>query len=419
MLCTIGVSHKTAPLDVRERLAVVEADLPRMLADLASDPEITEALLLSTCNRTEAYLATVDRPPVRRIAAVLSAGRDMPPEAFLPQLAVFTGEDAARHALRVAAGLESMVVGEPQILGQVRRAFVAARRSGTTGPVLSRLMQVAIACGRRVRAETGLGRRAASVPHAAMSRARAVFGSLAGRRMAIVGAGEMAELVAKVFTQAGARLTAVANRTVATAQALGARYGASGIPLEGLRDAIAETDLVVVSIGAETPVLGPADLERPHVRPVPLLVIDIGVPRGVAPEARALPHVTFYDLDELVPASSTDAPGDDLARSSDIVEDALGAFMRWLSGRSAVPVIAALHRRAERIIDEELHRARGRLRELDEGQRRAVRGVVEGALRKLLHAPFVRLRAEGDDARVLTLARELFDLDREIEEEGP
>lgn len=417
MLAVVSLNHKTAPLDVREQVAVSEIQISTALKNLAAGSDTTEVLLLSTCNRTEVYLTTADRPPVDRIATVLTARRGIPADLVLPYLSVLDGEEAARHALRVAGGLESMIVGEPQILGQVRRALTAARHAGTTGPVLNRLMQVAIACGRRIHAETDLGRRAASVPHAALSRARRVLDGLTDRRLVIVGAGEMSELIAKVFVQAGARLGAVANRTVPTAQALAARYGAPGISLDELRSAIAGTDILVVSVGAELPVLGRTELEDGHDRRAPLVVIDLGVPRGVDPAARSLRHVTFYDLDDLAPAGVSEVSEDDLARASDIVEEALDALMRWLSGRAAVPVIAALHRRAERIIADELHRARGRLLGLDEHQHRAVRGVVEAALRKLLHAPFVRLRAEGNDARVLTLARELFDLDSETGED--
>jgi glutamyl-tRNA reductase len=411
MLAVIGLTHKTAPLEIREQVAVPEAEIPRLLEVLAALPDVTEAVLLSTCNRTELYVTTADHPALDGLAAVLAGWRNIPVDVILPHLRVVSGEDAARHTLRVAAGLESMVVGELQILGQFRRAFTAARASGTAGLILNRLMQVAIGCGRRVRVETGLGRRAASIPHAAMRRARTALGTLRDRPLAIVGAGEMAELVAKVFTHAGARLVAVANRTVGTASALAARYGATGIGLDGLRDVVGDAEVLVVSIGADEPVLTPELIRQTGPRLGPLVVIDIGVPRGVAPQARALPDVILYDLDELQPARSANTSESDLAQADEIVEDALDAFMRWLGGRSAAPVIAALHRRADRIIEEELHRARGRLRGLDEHQRRAVRGVIEGAVRKLLHAPFVRLRAQGEDARALTLARELFDLE--------
>lgn len=417
MLTLVGLSHQTAPLDVRERVAFSDPDLPEALEALRAIPGAREALLLSTCNRTEVYLVTSDGSPQSAVAGVLADARGTPAAGFRAYLRTLRGEDAARHALRVAAGLESMIVGESQILGQVRRAFAAAREGGTTGPVLNRLMQVAIACGRRVRAQTALGRRAASVPHAALAAAGQALGGVAGRGLVIVGAGEMAELTAKVFTHAGVRLIGVANRTDAAARALAARYAADGTGLEQLAALLDAADIVVVSVGAEPPVLTPSVVDGGRGRRRPMMVIDLGVPRGVAAEVRRLPHVTLCDLDALVPAGGEAPPGEDLARAGEIVDDALDVFARWLGARAAVPVIAALHRRAERIIEEELHRADPRLRGLDDRQRRVVRGVVEGALRKLLHGPFVRLRARGEDERAMALARDLFDLDGDVQEE--
>lgn len=418
MLTFVGLSHQTAPLDVRERVAFSDPDLPQALKALRAIPGVREALLLSTCNRTEVYLVTPDGSPQAAVAGVLADLRGTPAAGFAAYLRTLRGEDAARHALRVAAGLESMIVGESQILGQVRRAFAAAHDGGATGPVLNRLMQVAIGCGRRVRAQTALGRRAASVPHAALAAAQQALGGLAGRGLVIVGAGEMAELTAKVFTHAGIRLIGVANRTEAAAQALAARYAADGTGLERLTAVLEAADIVVVSVGAETPVLTPAIVGAGRGRRRPLMVIDLGVPRGVAADVRGLPQVTLCDLDALVPTGGEAHAAEDLARAEAIVDDALDVFARWLGARAAVPLIAALHRRAEQIIEEELHRADPRLRGLDERQRRVVRGVVEGALRKLLHAPFVRLRARGEDERAIELASELFDLDGDAREEG-
>jgi len=408
MLSAIGLNHKTAPLSVREPLAFAEAELPAALPALRALEGVRETLLLSTCHRTEAYLVCDGRVPVEAVASTLGEMRGIAPEAFAPYLTVWRSEEAARHLLRVAAGLESMVVGEPQVLGQVRRAYAAARDAGTTGLVLNRLMQLAIASGRRVRSQTALGGHGASVPHAAVSCCRAHWGTAAGRRAIIIGAGEMAGLLAKAFVSAGGSVAAIANRTAGHAAPLAARYGARVIGLAEIRGAMAEVDAVLISVGSEAPLLSMADLAA-LVRP--LLVIDIGVPRGVDPGAVRLPAVTLYDLDGLAPFTGQAPAAEDLAAAQAIVDETYEAFIRWLGSRAAVPVIAQLHRRAETIVDEELFRARGRLRGLDEHQRLAVRGVVEGALRKLLHAPFVRLRARGDDTRVLDLARELFDLD--------
>jgi len=402
---------------VRERLAFSEADLPSALRALAATDGVRECLLLSTCNRTEAYLVTAGSPRVREVAGVLGALRGTSVEVFAPYLRVAAGEDAARHVLRVAAGLESMIPGEAQILGQVRRAFLAGREAGTSGAVLHRLMQLALACGRRVRRETGLGQRNASIPHAALALVERVLGGIAGRRVVVVGAGEMGGLAAKVFSQAGAAIAAVANRTPEHARDLARRYGAEWMGLEDLGGRLAGAEVLVVTAGADPPLLGP-EVFAAVSGDRPVLVVDIAVPRGVAPDAGRLAGVTLVDLDALTPAAPSPLPPETLATAESIVEDALGVFVRWMASRAAVPVIAALHRRAARIVDSELSRARGRLRGLDERQQRAVRGVVEGALRKLLHRPVVRLRECGDDARVLSVARELFDLDGEIEEEA-
>ncbi|MDR7548089.1 MAG: glutamyl-tRNA reductase, partial [Armatimonadota bacterium] len=196
----IGLSHKTAPLEVRERLAFGEEELPEALRALRALPGVREAFLLSTCNRTEVYLCTWEQPDRGQVAEALARLRRADAASFLPHLGLAANDEAARHLLRVAAGLESMVVGESQVLGQVRRAFAVARATGATGPVLHRLLQVAIACGRRVRAETSLGRPSASIPHAAFDRCRRSWGSARDRTVGIVGAGEMAQLAAKAFS---------------------------------------------------------------------------------------------------------------------------------------------------------------------------------------------------------------------------
>jgi glutamyl-tRNA reductase len=408
MLSAIGLSHKTAPLSIREPLAFAEAELPSVLPVLLALPGVREALLLSTCHRTEVYLVSEDRPPIEAVISTLGRLRGLDAEEFSSYLFLRRSEDAVRHVLRVAAGLESMVLGEPQVLGQVRRAYGAARLAGTSGPILNRLMQVAIGSGRRVRAETKLGGHGASVPHAVVSCCGAHWGGVTGRRAVVVGAGEMAALLAKTFTSAGGTVVAIANRTAEHAAGLAQRYHAPVIDVSEIPLHLERADAVVVSVGSEHPVLAAPDLARVSR---PLLVVDIGVPRGVDHAVVRVPGVTLYDLDSLAPYTGQAPTADDLAAAQGIVEESYEAFIRWLGSRAAVPLIAELHRLAETIVEDELLRARGRLRGLDERQRMAVRGVVEGALRKLLHAPFVRLRARGDDARVLELARELFDLD--------
>lgn len=417
ILSVVGFSHKTAPLDIRERLAFREAEFGRVLEAFRPLPDVGESLFLSTCNRTEIYMVTSGDPPVSAVADRLGSLRGgLLPSTFESFLSVQQNADAARHLLRVAAGLESMILGESQILGQVRRAFNAAREVSATGPVLNRLTQLAIASGRRVRRETGLSQHASSVPHAVLVFCKGVLGSVRGRRVIIAGAGEMAGLVAKVFTAAGARVTAIANRTLESARLLADRFGAEAIPLQMVGEAVATADVLVATVGAAQPVLRPEDFRIVGDRRVSLLVIDIGIPRGVDPAVAALPGVRLYDLDQMAPRDAgTPIPPEEIAHAEEIVEATLQTFTRWLASRAAVPLIAALRSHTRRIVDEELIRARSRLQGLDDAQRQAVRTVVEASMRKLLHAPFVRLResAQEDDWRMLALVRELFDLNGE------
>ena len=414
----MGLNHKTAPLEVREQVAVDPSAYGPLLAHLHALPGVYESVLLSTCNRTEVLLVTVSEPAVEEITHLLSTVRDVAPGIFSSYLAIHRDVDAARHTLRIAAGLESMVVGEHQILGQVRQAFDAARAAGATGPVLNRLLQLAIAGGRRVRRQTGLSRRASSVPHAARDLSQRLLGSLRGRPVVIVGAGEVAGIAAKLFAASGARITAVANRTVSAARLIASRYGAESLALDDVGNAAASADVLVVSVGADQPILRPQVFESMGARSTPLLVIDLGVPRGVDPHVAAVPGITLHDLDELSHRGMLSLPAAaDVAEAERIIEWTLMLFMRWLASRAAVPLITALHARAAHIIEEELGRARSRLRDLDDGERQVVREVVESAMRKLLHSPFVRLResAQADDPRVLALARELFDLGDELD----
>lgn len=406
-LSVIGLSHKTAPLPVRERLAFAPQDTAAALRALRGGAGARECLLLSTCNRTEAYLVTDSSPSIEEVTAALCGLRGVQAGQVRPWLAVATETDAARHLLRVAAGLESMVVGEPQILRQVRRALEIAQCASATGPVLTRLTQVAIATGRRVRRETGLSLRARSVPREALEVCRRAAGSVRNRRVVVVGAGEMGELVVKAFSAAGASIIAVANRSLEPARLLAARVGATATTLEEIPAALRRADIVVVTVGASPPVISGSAV-TPRV--TPLYLIDLGVPRSVDPAVAHLPGVFLHNLDALGSASS--AVPDHIVREAErIVEEALTAFWHWLQARSAAPLIAALRRHAARIADEEITRAR--LGGLDLRQREAVRATVQAAMARLLHVPTVRLKAGAGDGRLVALAAELFGLDGE------
>ncbi|MGH2405975.1 MAG: glutamyl-tRNA reductase [bacterium] len=412
-LSTIGLSHKTASVEVRERLAFGEAEIPSVVVRLREIDGIDECVLLSTCNRTELYLVAGANPPVGEAVAFLSASRGVPAEAFESALYVYRDMAAARHALRVTAGLDSMIVGEQQILGQVRRAFDIARAADVTGPLLNRLMQLAVATGRRVRRETGLVRSAPSVPRAALAQCRRILTSVRGRRVIVVGAGEVAALMVKVFTAAEARIMAVANRTLDGARVLARRVDAESLSLDQIGAAAADADILIVCIGAAEPIILRHMLESGGRRE-PLTVIDLGVPRGVDAAVASLPAVRLIDLDGLSDVDSgPPITPESLMQAEAIVADTLAAFELWMASRDAVPLIAALRTRAETIVEGEFARARSRLRGLDDDGQEAARALVDAVVRKLLHAPIVRLResAARHDTETLRLARDLFNLE--------
>lgn len=417
VLSAIGLSHKTAPIEVRERMAFAEADLLPVLDAMRGRAGIRECVLLSTCNRAEVYLITPGEPPMVEVAELLAAARGVAAEAFASSLYQYCGIPAARHVMRVAAGLDSMVLGEEQILGQVKRAFDLARLNRSTGPVLNRLMALSITTGRRVRRETGVSRSAPSVPRAAVSLAKRALGSLKGRTALVVGAGEVAGLVVKLLVAAGVRVVAVANRTLEAARGLAALAGAEAVPLEAIAAASRDVELCVVCVGAGAPLVSPAMIGGDRDRP--LLVIDLGIPRGVDAAVAALPGVALHLLDQLpVEPASGGVPPEELARAEEIVKASLAGFEEWMASRLAVPLITALHGRADRIVQDELARARVRLQGLDEAEHAAVRVVAEAVARKLLQTPIVQLRksAARQDTRTLEAAGDLFEL--KVDPEG-
>lgn len=408
-----GINHKTAPVAFRARFVFADAEVTEALSAIRTLPGVDECLLLSTCNRTEVYTHTSHDPSAAVVQRALCDLKRLPAISSSACMAL-DGAGAVQHAFRVAAGLESMVVGEAQILGQVRRAYETARDRGVTGPVLNRLMQLAIAAGKRVRRETPLGARSVSAAHAAMSACRQVLGSIAGRRILIVGAGEMAALVVKVFTAAGARIAVVANRTLDDAHLLAGRAGARPVSLTELPSVTTEIDAMIVAVGALDPILRHDHVRVAAGRIPPLVIVDLGVPRGVEAEVAALPGVMVYDMDALSDVLPS-IPSDAVTAAERIVDDAADRFMRWYASRAAEPIIAALRHRAERIAEQTYAQLRPRLPLLDARSQGMVRAAMHTALRRLLHGPTVRLRETAADGEVLQLARELFDLNGDVE----
>jgi glutamyl-tRNA reductase len=415
-LLLVGTSHRVAPVELRECLAV---ELPRAAAfaeRLAGDGE---AVVLSTCNRVCLYLVSDEAEAAREhVLRELAAVASRPPDALEPMLYTKVGDDAARHLLRVAAGLDSLIPGEAQILGQVKAAYEAADRAGAVGPTLHQLFRQALHAGKRVRHETAIGESPASVSSAAAELALRVFGELEHCRVLLIGAGKMGELAAANLIARGARSLVVVNRSLAPAQAVAERYGGRAVGLPALRDELGAADVVVSSTGASETVLGRADVAAAMRvrRGRPMFLIDIAVPRDLDPSINELDGCYLYDIDDLqrVVDEGLAARSGQLATAEAIIQQELEEFRAWQRSRDVVPAIVQLRRRAEQIRAGEHARLAARLDSLDDRQRRAVESLTAQIVNKLLHAPTVRLKeaaaTPAGPAYVETL-RELFGLD--------
>ncbi len=415
----VGISHKTAPVAVRERFALNGDEVGRALALLGEAHE--GAAVLSTCNRTEAYIVgpAPVREPTSVIAAITRAKGQPPPEGGAP-FYVRTGKEAVRHLFRVAAGIESMVVGEAEILGQVRSAFAAATAARTHNAVLSRLFHSAIRVGRRARNETGIGRHAVSVSSTAVALARKTVGDLSSSTVLVVSAGGAGKLAARSLAEAGIHQMLVTSRTFERARELATDLGAAPVPFNRLDWALGQADIVITSTGASEFLIGP-DLVRASRNGDgrPLLLIDIAVPRDVDPAVRELPGVHLFDIDDLrsVARENLNARRAEVQRVEAIVDEEVDRFFEWLRSLQVVPTIAALRKRAEAIRRAELDRTLPRLKLGDE-ERRRVEAMSQAIVKRLLHDPILRLKRESDGERYVAAVRELFDLRPAAAEDG-
>ncbi|MBX5481782.1 MAG: glutamyl-tRNA reductase [Myxococcaceae bacterium] len=410
LLC-IGVSHKSAPIELRERLALSEEAQVQLLQRFAP---IGEAMLLSTCNRVELYLAAEDLAAARQCATAALQEVAGAPEV-LHHLYEHQGERAALHLFRVASSLDSMVVGEPQILGQVKDAFELAQKIGSARGELTRACNAAFGCAKRVRTDTGIGRAAVSMASAAVELAGKIFGGLAGANVLVVGAGEMAALAARHLQHAGAKRLVVANRTLARAEALAKEVGGVARSLDDLGALLVTADVVVSSTGALRPLftrelVAQAQKARRHR---PLFLVDLAVPRDIAPDVHELDGVYAYDVDDVqkVVADNAAARVAEAAKAEALVAEELARFVRARAVRAQVPVLAQLRAHAEKIARAEVERTLAKLRDLDERERQSIAAMAQAIVNKILHAPTMRLRALDDGGeRLADAAAQLFGL---------
>ena len=416
-LVLVGTSHHRAPVELREQLFVSAAENAEVVRRLASAD--AEAVVLSTCNRTELYLAHADEEAAQeRAFGELSALAELSESEIAPALYTLVDEAAALHVFRVAAGLDSLIPGEAQILGQVRRAYEVAREAGTAGPVLHRLFRQSLRVGRRVRTETAIGENPASISSAAAELAERVFGSLEGRRILVVGAGKMSDLATVNLISRGVDSVFVANRSVERAERLASRFGARAAGLDAVEEELERADVVVASTSARGYVLSTEQVARAmrKRRGRPIFFVDIAVPRDIEPSVNEIEGCYLYDIDDLerVVEESVAGRREEAVRAEAIVTEEGERFREWQRSLDVVPAIASLRALAESIRETELARAEGRLGSLSPTQRRAVESLTAQIVNKLLHLPTVRMKeaAAGADGVVYADAiRHLFALE--------
>jgi glutamyl-tRNA reductase len=417
-LVTLGISHKTAPVELRERLALTRSAVRGFLREVAAHPDVHEAVVISTCNRTELTLVVGD-PVAAESAAlgILAQRAHVRPTELAERMYSPRNCDAARQLFRVCAGLESMIVGEAEIQGQVKRAYEEALAAGTTGPLTNRLFTAALQAGKRVRSETSIGLGRASISSVAVDLAMGAVGDVEDPHVVIVGAGETSELTARSLADRGIRTMFVANRHADRARAMAERFGGGVVPLDELPTQLERADVVVTSTGSPHPIVGDEELERVmRARGGrPLLLVDIAVPRDIDPACRAVPGVALYDMDDLqaAVAQTMSVREAEALRAEAIVEEDIVRFAGWLGSRAVQPTIRELRALGDAIVDQVLSENAGRWEQASERDLARVEAVARAVSNRLLHEPTLHLRALGD-ARShgrLQIMRELFGLD--------
>jgi glutamyl-tRNA reductase len=428
-LLVVGLSHRTAELEVREKLAVPEDELEQVVTGLTALPELGEALLVSTCNRVEVFATTsgaggagganAAATAIQAVRRFLAESRGVAPERVGPHLYDHVGPAAVKHMFRVASSLDSLVVGEPQILGQLKEAAELAARAGCVGPLLGRCLERAFGVAKRVRTETAIARGSASVSSVAVDLAKNIFGELSGKAVLVIGAGKMADLAARKLADEGASSLWVTNRTAARAEALAARVGGEARPFAELETLLGRADIVISSTGAPQPIIRRDLMKRVNKarKHRSIFLIDIAVPRDVEPTVGKLDGVYLFDVDDLerVVADNLKGRFREAEAGERIVEAEAAQFLAWQRQQGVVPTIKDLRERFGAVARAEAEKTLAQLGgagPIGERTEKAVRQLAESIINKLLHTPLMTLKAhDGDDAEALVAAaRRLFAL---------
>lgn len=420
-IIVLGLSHKTAPIELREKFHVPESELPEVLEQLGGCGQIEERMILSTCNRVETYAVVDDVDGARQFLVEFLAERHkLPSQAFESSLYLLTADQAIRHIFRVASSLDAMVVGESQILGQVKAAYAVALERDATGLILNALMDRALRVAKRVRTETGIATLAVSVSTAAIELAKKIFGDLTGRTVMLIGAGKMSELSAKHLLADGVSTVIVTNRHFDRAVELAERWGGRAVPFDRAKSEMVQADIVISSTGAPHQILSKADLQEIVLqrRNRPIFVIDIAVPRDVDPEANEIDNVYLYDLDDLqgvVQANLRERQREaDLAEA--LIDREVGQFAEWLASLHVVPTIVAMRKKVESIREEELQKIFAKLQDLTLEERHAISLMTGSIVNKILHEPTTELKrqsAQKEGHLYVSVLRRLFGIREE------
>ncbi|MFZ1986275.1 MAG: glutamyl-tRNA reductase [Desulfatitalea sp.] len=415
----IGLNHKTAPIEIRECLAFSDGDTCAALAGLCAEPSIDESILLSTCNRVELLFTAHELPAAIPAAKrFLSRHKKIPLADFESTLYLHQGEAAVRHLFRVAASLDSMVVGEPQILGQVKTAYRLATEQKSAGVILNRLLHRTFFMAKRIRTDTGIGDHAVSISYAAIELGRKIFGSLEGKRVLLIGAGEMAELAVEHLIRNRVGQVLVANRTFERAVALAAQYKGSAIRLEEVAHELGRVDIIISSTGSPDYILRPAEVKAAmrDRRNRPLFFIDIAVPRDIDPGINQINNAYVYDIDDLnqVIDTNIDDRQREAVKAERMIDEAVIQFRQWYESLDVVPTIKALHAKLRTAAQAEMQKTFHQLAHLTTEDKKAIERMVEATVNKLLHDPTHYLKSNGcrgDRSVSLDVARKLFNLD--------
>ncbi len=427
-IIAVGISHKTAPVEVREMLAVPESRLGEALRRLCAYPGIKEGVLLSTCNRVEVYAVVeeVEAGYARVQEFLADTHLSLSSEQLTPHLYWHMDDRAIGHLFRVAASLDSMIVGEPQILGQLKDAFEAALTHKASGVILNKLVKKAISVAKRVRTETKIAETAVSVSYAAVELAKKIFSNLSEKTVLLVGAGEMAKLAAKHLINSGVRRVMVTTRTPQGALELAKRFNGLSIPFDDFRREMAEADIVLCSTGAAQYLIKAEDVQQAVRRRMnrPIFLIDISVPRNIEPAVKDIDNAFLFDIDDLEMRveQNLEERRREAGKAERMVEEEVQVILHWLKSLDVTPTIVALRKRAEEIKQAEIEKVMGRLGHLTPQERGTIESLASAIVNKLLHGPLVTLKAEANSSSSMMFveaAKRFYNLDPAPSSEDP